>query len=43
MEIKAGGQGNTNFEAMGLGKEEIRMDTEFGTYRSDHEDGFGSV
>ena len=40
VEIKAGGQGNRN---MGLGREEIRMDTEFGTYRGDHEDRFDSV
>ena len=43
VEIKAGGQGNRNLKAMGLGREEIRMDTEFGTYRGDHEDGFDSV
>ncbi|KAM0794306.1 hypothetical protein BDR22DRAFT_895239 [Usnea florida] len=40
VEIKAGGQGNRN---LGLGREEIRMDTEFGIYRGDHEDGFDSV
>ena len=43
VEIKAGGQGDMDMEAMGLGREEIRMDTEFGTYRGDHEDGFDSV
>lgn len=40
VKIKASRQGK---EAMGLGKEEIRMDTEFGTYRGDHEDGYESV
>ena len=39
VEIEAGGHGK---EAMGLGKEEIRMDTEFGTYGGDHEDAFES-
>ena len=43
VEIKAGGQGNREMGAMGLGREEIGMDTEFGTYRGDHEDGFVSV
>ena len=43
VEIKADGQDNRNLEAMGLGREEVRMDTESGTYTGDREDGFESV
>ena len=43
MEIKACGESNRDLEAMGLGGEEIRMDTEFRTYRGDHEDALESV
>lgn len=43
VEIMAGGQGDMHMEAMGLGTEDIRMDTEFGTHRGDHEDDFESV
>ena len=43
VDIKAGGQGDMVMEATGLGREEKRMNTEFGTYRGDHEDDFESV
>lgn len=43
MEIKGGGQGSRSVEGMGLGREEIRMETEFGAYKSDVSDGFDRV
>lgn len=35
MEINGGAQGRRTVEESGLGRQEIRMETEFGTYKGD--------
>ena len=43
VEIQGGGQTSRRFEGIGLGKDDIRMETVFGAYKGESLDAFDRV